>query len=124
MIEIEAQIIALEERLRQAMLTSNVRVLDELIAAESIITSHQGKLLNKQDDLSAHQSGSIKIYELNPSERQIQIYDRMAIVSVRMQISGFYNASPASGDFRFTRVWAISSQGTWQIVAAHISTIA
>lgn len=120
---VEAQIISVEERLRQAMLASDVSVLNELLAPEIIITSHLGELLRKQDDLAAHESGLIKIHELNPSERQIQTHGEVAIVSVRMQLSGDYNGSPANGDFRYTRVWAVSSSGTWQIVAAHIGMV-
>jgi Domain of unknown function (DUF4440) len=121
---VETQIINAEERLRQAMIASDVSILNELLAPEIIITSHLGELLGKQDDLAAHKSGLIKIYELNPSERQIQIYGEMAIVSVRMQILGSYNGSPANGDFRFTRVWAVSASGTCHIVAAHIGIVA
>ncbi|MGG6266836.1 nuclear transport factor 2 family protein [Leptolyngbya sp. AN03gr2] len=120
---IKAQIINIEERLRQAMLASDVDVLNELLAPEIIITSHLGELLSKQDDLAAHQSGLFKIQELNPSEQRIQLHGEIAIVSVRMQLMGSYNNSPANGDFRYTRVWAISEHGTWQIIAAHISKI-
>lgn len=119
---IAAQIIDAEERLRQAMLASDVSALNELIAPEIMITSHLGELLTKQDDLAAHASGLFRIDELNPSERKIQLYPEVAIVSVRMQISGSYNDSPANGDFRYTRVWA-SFHGTWQIIAAHISMV-
>ncbi|ACK73963.1 conserved hypothetical protein (plasmid) [Gloeothece citriformis PCC 7424] len=121
---IKTQIMNLEERLRQAMLASDVSVLNELLAPEIIITSHLGELLRKEDDLAAHESGLIRIHELKPSEQQIQIYKEMAIVSVRMQLSGSYNGSPANGDFRFTRVWAVSKNGTWHIVAAHIGMVA
>jgi ketosteroid isomerase-like protein len=121
---IETQIINIEEQLRQAMLASDVNVLNELLAPDIIITNHLGALLTKQDDIAAHQSGLIKIDELTPSDRQIKIYGDMAIVSVRMQLSGSYNNSPANGDFRFTRVWAISAHGTWHIVAAHIGIVA
>ena len=121
---IKTEIIEVEERLRLAMLASDVSVLDELLAPEIIITSHLGEQLKKQDDLAAHESGLIKIHELKPSEQQIKIYGKMAIVSVRMQLSGTYNGSPSSGDFRFTRVWTISYTGTWQIVAAHIGLVA
>lgn len=120
---VETQIVSVEERLRQAMLASDVSVLDELLAPEIIITSHLGELLRKQDDLAAHESGLIKIHELKPSEQHIQIYDEVAIVSVRMQISGNYNGSPANGDFRFTRVWTVSPSRTWHIVAAHIGLV-
>lgn len=121
---VEAQIINVEERLRRAMLDSNVSVLNELIAPESIITSHRGELSGKQDDLAAHESGAIEIHELTPSEQHIQIHGDVAIVSVRMQLSGSYHGSPANGDFRFTRVWAVSAIGTWHIVAAHIGMVA
>ena len=121
---VETQIINAEERLRQAMLDSDLGVLNELLDPTIIITSHLGELLGKQDDLAAHESGLIKIHELKPSEQHIQIHREVAIVSVRMQLSGSYNSSPANGDFRFTRVWAVSSSGTWRIVAAHIGVVA
>ncbi|MCP6759112.1 MAG: nuclear transport factor 2 family protein [Fischerella sp. CENA71] len=121
---IETQIINVEERLREAMLASDVSVLNELLAPEIIITSHLGELLGKQDDLAAHESGLFQIHELKPSEQHIQIHGEIAIVSVRMQVSGSYNHSPANGDFRYTRVWAISPSGTWHIIAAHIGMVA
>jgi hypothetical protein len=71
---IKTQIINVEERLRKAMLASDVKVLDELLAPEIIIISHLGELLGKQDDLAANQSGAFKIDELNPSERHIKVY--------------------------------------------------
>jgi len=98
---VETQIINIEERLRQAMLASDVSVLNELLAPEIIITNHLGVLLEKQDDLAAHESGLIKINELKPSEQHIQIHGEVAIVSVRMQISGSYEGSPTNGDFLF-----------------------
>lgn len=115
----ETQILKVEERLRLAMLASDVKVLDELIAPELIFTNHLGNVLNKQDDLAAHQSGLLSIEELEQSEQKIQVFGAIAIVSVRMQITGTYNNAPADGDFRFTRVWSLNSRGTWQIVAGH-----
>lgn len=121
---IETQIIAAEERLRLAMLASDVSTLDELLAPEIIITSHLGELLSKHDDLAAHESGLFEINALDPSEQRIQVYGEMAIASVRMQVSGSYNGSPANGDFRYTRVWVLSPSNTWHIVAAHIGLVA
>lgn len=121
---IEVQISALEERLRQAMLASDVAVLDELLAPDIIITSHLGERLTKQDDLAAHTSGAFKIDELQPSEQEIQVHGEAAIVSVRMQVVGSYNGNPTNGNLRYTRVWAVTTSGHWQIVAAHIGLIA
>ncbi|MGI0494604.1 nuclear transport factor 2 family protein [Alkalinema pantanalense CENA528] len=121
---IELQIRELEERLRHAMLASDVAVLEELLAPDIIITSHLGDRLTKQDDLAAHTSGAFKIDELQPSEQVIQVHGEVAIVSVRMQVAGSYNGNPTNGNLRYTRVWAVTVSGHWQIVAAHIGLIA
>jgi ketosteroid isomerase-like protein len=120
---VKAQIVDVEEQLRQAMLASDVSALDKLLAPKIIITSHLGELLSKQDDLAAHASGLIKIHELTPSEQHIKVHGEVAIASVRMKISGDYDSSPANGDFRFTRVWA-RTPDSWHIIAAHIGLVA
>jgi len=121
---IETQILAAEEQLRIAMLNSDLRALDELLAPEMIFTNHLGQLLGKKDDLGAYQSGLLQVKELTPSERQIQIHEKTAVVSVRMRLSGTYDGCPANGDFRFTRVWtAASARNSWHIVAAHATRV-
>jgi ketosteroid isomerase-like protein len=121
---VEAQIVDAEERLRIAMLQSDVSALDELLAPELIFTNHLGHLLGKENDLAAHRSGILKVKELKPSEQHLRLNGEVAIVSVRMQLSGTYDGHPADGDFRFTRVWALSSDKTWKVVAAHVGTVA
>ena len=121
---IETEIIDAEERLRLGMLRSDVDTLDELLASNLIFTNHLGQVLSKQDDLTAHRSGKLAIRELIPSEQHIQYSGEVAIVSVRMRLSGSYNGVESSGDFRFTRIWQRSSGGTWQVAAAHSSIVA
>lgn len=123
--DFEAQIVNAEEQLRRAMLASDLNVLDELLAPDLIFTNHLGQRLGKEADLSAHRSGALSISLLEPSERQINLIgSNVALVSVRVQIAGTYAGQPAGGDFRFTRVWAESPTGRWQVVAAHSGTIA
>lgn len=121
---IESEIVNAEEQLRLAMLASDVDVLHELLAPNLIFTNHFGHVMSKQDDLAAHQSGMFKIKELKPSEQHIQLHGKTAVVSVRMQLEGTYDGNPANGDFRFTRVWALSSAGAWHVVAAHAGIVA
>ncbi len=121
---VEMQIIEAEEQLRVAMLTSDVRILDELLAPELIFTNHLGQVLDKKDDLEAYMSGRLKVEQLNPSERQILFHEKVAVVSVLMRVSGTYDGNPANGDFRFTRVWAASAaRNSWQIIAAHSTRV-
>jgi hypothetical protein len=120
----EAQILDVEDRLRAAMLSSDVFALDALLAPDLIFTNHLGQLLGKEDDLAAHRSGVLKVNELRPSEQHVRFSAGVAIVSVRMQLLGTYNGKPANGDFRFTRVWAFSREKTWHVVAAHAGLVA
>jgi ketosteroid isomerase-like protein len=121
---VEAQIQDAEDRLRTAMLNSDVSVLDELLAPDLIFTNHLGQLLGKEDDLAAYRSGSLRVEELKPSERHLRLIGDMAIVSVRTQLSGTYDGNPANGNFRFTRVWALAADKTWRVVAAHAGVVA
>jgi ketosteroid isomerase-like protein len=121
---LQVQIVEVEDQLRTAMLSSDVAALNELLAPDLIFTNHLGQLLGKSDDLAAYRSGVLKIAGLEPSEQHVRVLGEVAIVSVRMQVSGTYEGAPANGDFRFTRVWARSQQEIWQIVAAHSVLIA
>jgi Domain of unknown function (DUF4440) len=121
---IQSQIIELEERLRQAMLHSDVTELDALIAPELLFTNHLGQIFSKQDDLDAHHSGKFKFTEITPSDRHIQLNPGFTVVSVLMHIIGSYDGTPVEQNIRFTRVWAISTAGSIQIIAGHTSEIA
>ena len=120
---IEVQIKKAEERLRLAMLDSDVNALNELLAPELVFTNHLGQVLRKQDDLAAHQSGTLKIEVLTPSDLHIQLIGNVAIVTVRVHLIGNYAGIADHNDFRFTRIWTLSSSGTWHIVAAHSSVV-
>jgi ketosteroid isomerase-like protein len=120
----QAEIVEAEDSLRNAMLSSDIAALNELLAPNLLFTNHLGQLLGKGDDLAAYRSGALNVMRLEPSEQHIRVLDDVAIVSVRMQLSGTYNGAPANGDFRFTRVWARTQEQRWQVVAAHAGLIA
>ena len=119
----KSQIIELEERLRQAMLASNVARLNTLIAPELLFTSYQGQVISKQQDLDMHRSGLLNITELTPSDQRIQLYEGFSVVSVQMHLVGSYDGNAFDQCIRFTRTWAISTAGSVQIVAGHASLV-
>ena len=116
------EISQLEDRLRQAMLTSDVSTLDELIADTLVFTMIDGSVLGKEADLAAHRSRMLKIASLEPSDRHIQTYGNVAIVAVRMHMRGTYAGSDFEGVNRYTRVW-LRTRGHWQIIAGHVSPV-
>lgn len=116
------EIAILEEKLRQAMLNSDVQVLDELIADDLVFTMHTGLVINKQDDLEAHRTGMQKFTNIKLDEQQIRHYGDCAVVSVKAVLTGKFNGQPYSATYRFTRFW-VKRQNLWQIAAGHISQV-
>lgn len=112
-----------EERLRQAMLTSDVARLDKLLGDTLIFTNQDGARLSKADDLAAHQSGQLKIDRLDAKgEPIIRVLTDCAIVCVSIELAGTYDGSPFSGVFAYTRFWH-HDDDRWQIAAAHCSSV-
>lgn len=120
---ITAQIQQYEARLKKAMLQSDLEALDKLLAADLVFTNHLGHLMSKDDDMGAHQSGVLKIDKIDLSDQQIKILQDTAIVTVQAHIVGTFAGESSSGDFRFTRVWARTSNDRWQLVVAHSSIV-
>ena len=116
-------ILAVEERLKQAMSSSNLEELDRLLSPDLVFTNHLGTVISKQDDLDLHASGDLEIEQIDLSDRRIMPFADVAIVTVKAVITGRYRGSAANGAFRFTRVWKKSPDANWQVVAGHASTI-
>ena len=121
--EIQALILEGEERLRQAMLHSDVSVLGELISSELHFTNHFGQVVTKEDDLAFHRSRVLRLTQLEPSEQFIQIHPGFAVVSVLMHLIGSYVGAPIEQNIRYTRIWTIAPNGSLQIIAGHSSEI-
>ena len=112
-----------EDLLRQAMLTSDVARLDELLSDPLIFTNQDGVRLSKADDMAAHQSGLLKIDRLDAKgEPIIRVLYNSAIVCVTIDLAGTYDGNAFGGVFAYTRFWH-HDDDRWQIAAAHCSSV-
>lgn len=116
------EIIKLEEELRLGMLAADTQKLDELIADSLIFVAPNGELITKQMDLTVQKNKIQQIYQLDPSDQQIEMYDNFAVVTVKMDIKSTFAGVDISGKYRYIRTWAkINSK--WQIVAGSVVAI-
>lgn len=113
------QIAALEERLRLAMLRSDVAELDALLSPELLFTAHIGQRITKQDDLDAHRSGNIRFQSVETSEMKIITRESFAVVSLKVSMVGSFFGQSFSESLWFTRIWSPSETGQWQLIAGH-----
>lgn len=119
----EVQILEAEELLCKAMLESDTVTLDKLLSSDLIFTNHLGQVLGKKDDLEAHKSGLLNIFNISVDDQQIKLQQDTAIVFAKVTILGNYAGNPANGIFRFTRVWQNTEGNHWEVTAAHSSVI-
>jgi len=115
-------LLACEAALRQAQLAGDVAELERLLDDELLFTGPDGGLYSKADDLDAHRTGMVRITRLEASEERIQRFGEIAVVSVRMDMSGTFRGQAFGGPFRYTRIWCARPDG-WRIVAGHVSAI-
>ncbi|WNS77894.1 nuclear transport factor 2 family protein [Domibacillus sp. DTU_2020_1001157_1_SI_ALB_TIR_016] len=94
-----------EEMLRQAMLTSNVKALDELIDHDLIFVNHFGQVLKKEADLEAHRSGVVNFTAITVTEQRVKLLDLSAITVTRVSLEGNAGADSIEEEMCYTRVW-------------------
>ncbi|CAB9511188.1 expressed unknown protein [Seminavis robusta] len=111
--------------LRQAMLKSNVKVLDSLLDDNLWFTNHLGQKIAKEDDLNAHEQGFVDIQEVDLSDMKIRLLppsNDVGVVTVATHIVGSFAGTPFDDTLRFTRIWQReASSSKWKIIAGHSS---
>ena len=110
----------LEERLRLAMLHSDIPELDALIDDDLLFVGPEGVVYTKADDLALHRSGAQKVSQLDWHEIQMRSYGSTYITVVIAQLSGTFKGASFSGLFRYVRTWVQRAQG-WRVVAGSVS---
>jgi ketosteroid isomerase-like protein len=116
------QIDVMESKLRDALLISDVKTLDALLADDLVFTDQTGHRLTKSDDLTAHSSGRLKITQIDISDQRVRPSGAFAIVTLVASVGGSFDRQSFSGSFAYTRVWE-NTDGRWKVAAAHCSAL-
>ena len=119
---IDSEILHKEAELRQAQLDSDVATLQRLLDDHLMFTSFDGTLATKEDDLSMHRSGRLRITRMEPIERSMLHLGETSVVSVKMDAAAILDGSEMTSVLRYTRVWH-KRNCEWRIVAGHMSTV-
>ena len=115
-------IINLENELKNAMLNSDIKKLNELISDELVFVSPVGIVVTKEMDLDAHKNKIQKITKLEQSEQNIKLKDNLAIVTVKAKIEGTFLDENISGEYNYLRIWE-KKNNKYQIIAGSVNKI-
>lgn len=110
------QIDRLEEKWRDAILKSDVAVLETLLADDYIGIMANGTLETKDQTLEDVRAGKRHFTTLDISDRKVRFYGRTALVTCLVQVEGTSPDGSVSGTYRYTRVYAKDARGVWKIV--------
>lgn len=120
-IDIERQIIAVEERLLEAMKTSNVTLLDSLLHDDLLFNGPTGETATKALDLANYRTGGINLRTVEANDRRLSIVGDDAVVAVTVRLEGNYMGQEIDGRFRYLRVWK-NFGGEWKVIAGSVVT--
>jgi ketosteroid isomerase-like protein len=119
---VESEIRAAETRLIEAMRTSDVRSLDELIHDRLRFIGPDGKVYSKEDDLSRHRSGVQRMTRIDVEKVDIEMHNETAIALVDTRLEGSVGGAPFAGRYRYLRVWQ-KLEGRWVIIAGEVRSL-
>ncbi len=120
----DAEIVALEARIRAAHRAADVPALDALVSADLLFTGPDERLVTKAEDLAAHRAGFVCFRVHEPEELRVRrVGDGMAVSALLARLVIDVGATRVEGVFRYTRVWAREADGDWRVVGGHVSAV-
>jgi hypothetical protein len=112
-------VIAVENKLFAAQLSSDVDVLDQLLHNDLIAITPAGQIVTKEMDLSSHKTKTMIIEDASTVIEEIRITGDIALSIVSMKAKGKMLGNPLEGNFKYFRVWKYF-EDTLKVVGASI----
>lgn len=122
-----AEILALEQKWRQAQLADDTTTMDKLLSDEFLGVIASGQVVTKMQQLDRMRTRSLDIRRLDLSETRIKISGNLAVVTSLADIDGTADGHPLQGAFRYTRVYQRQPGDGWKITnfeATHVGRLA
>lgn len=109
------EIIECEEKFLKAFKASNIEILNGLIHDELTYNNAVGDVISKEEDLNDFKASNPVIETLDCVEREIQLFDDVAIVSTVVYLNGSFMGHQVEGKSRFLRTWK-KFEGGWKVI--------
>lgn len=113
----------LEDAWRYAMMTSNTKAMDALLAGDYMAITPAGTLQSREEALENLKVGKIHFTTLDVSDRKVRFYGSTAVVTSQASIQATTPDGEVSGNYWYTRVYARNPQGQWKIVSFEASRV-
>ena len=115
----------LEDAWRNAVLNSDAKAMDSLLADDYMAITPSGTIQTRDEALQNLRSRRVHITSLTITDRKVRFYGATAVVTSLATIDATNPEGPVTGDYRYTRVYVRNAQGVWKVVsfeASHVRT--
>jgi ketosteroid isomerase-like protein len=113
----------LEDEWRDALLNSNTKVMDSLLAVDYMGITASGTLQSRDETLQGLTSGRLKFTLLEVTDRKVRFYGTTAVVTSLANIQATTPDGKVAGNYRYTHVYVRDAQGDWKIVSFEASRV-
>jgi ketosteroid isomerase-like protein len=104
---IKEEIIKLEYKLIEAIKTSDIDFIKDILHDDMLFLAPNGQVVTKEMDLASHTSKQMTVEQLIPNFEYCNIIGDTAISIVVYNTKGKMLGQPISGQFRYIRNWKI-----------------
>ena len=112
-----------ENEWRNAVLASDSKTMDSLLADDYIAITAAGTLQTRDETLANMRSGRYHFTSLILSDRKLRFYGSTAVVTSLATVQATTPDGPVSGNYRYTHVYVRNAQGDWKIVNFEASRV-
>ena len=116
------EVATLNRQWMEAYVRRDSQFLERYLSEDYVSTFPDGNVLDKKGEIESLKSGSAAITEMMPREMKVRIYGEVAVITGQSSIKARVAGQEASGEYRFTDVWA--KRNIWQAVASQVTRIA
>jgi ketosteroid isomerase-like protein len=120
---VEQLLIQMERDWARAILAGDAAEVREILAPEIVLTTPEGTVLNREDDLAELQKAEFKADTFDPGEMKVRLYGDCAVVTGVTRVKGTYKGKEFQDQFRWTDTF-VRRKGKWRIVASQAGPIA
>ena len=113
----------LEDEWRNAVLNSDAKAMDSLLADDYMAITPAGTLRSREEALANMRSGNEHFTSLTITDRKVRFYGTTAIVTSLATIQASTSGGQVTGDYRYTHVYVRNAQGQWKLVSSEASHV-
>jgi ketosteroid isomerase-like protein len=113
----------LEDEWRTAVLNSDAKAMDSLLADDYMAITASGTIQTRDEALQNLRSRRVHITSLTITDRKVRFYGATAVVTSLATIDATNPEGPVTGAYRYTRVYVRNAQGVWKIVSFEASHV-